>query len=421
MGGMNGVMQFDRETMRREGRAARPARPPWQPRSTANAENGGGPASRALPAMLDLAALSRTEPRPPGFIVDELLPRGYATLFSGDGGTGKSALALYLAVCVALGRPVWGQSSHQAPVMYLSFEDRDDVCHWRLSHICRHLGVSIADLHGHLHLLDGVDADATMFTFSGHEGPRITPLHAWVQDQIESTRSKLLVVDGVADVNAGGEIDRAAVKQFVRSMSRLTGPDGAVLLIGHVDKSAARESTTRQGYSGSTSWNNSVRARWYLRNATEPDDDGAPVRVPGKLVLEIQKSNLGPAGKAFQFQWADEARMFVPVEADQAPVATLQAAREGATHDWIVQACDTAWNDEDPVPAASAGGRPYWKAIQARADCPGELKGMAGAQRVKNFVEHLRADRRLVVMSVKRRNGKWTDYLASPNAAGSVE
>lgn len=398
-----------------ERRARRPAFGGRAPRDTTP-----GP---SLPVRLDLAALSASEPARPRFIVDEMLPVGYATLFAGDGGTGKSALALYLAVCVALGRPVWGMPTVRVPVMFLSFEDRADVLHWRLAHITRHLGITIADLAGHLHLLDGVDVNATLFAFDPRKGREVTGLYEWVSDQIEATGSRLLVVDGISDVNAASEIDRAAVKSFVRTMAQLTGPDGAVLLIGHVDKSAARNGDTRQGYSGSTSWNNSVRARWYLRPETESDDEGKEIVVPGRLVLEVQKANLAPTGQAFGFAWSDEARMFLPNDAPARSVATLETARSGALHDWVVLACDAADRVGDPVPTAMNGGsRTAWSVLSVRLDCPAELKGRPGRLRLAQVIEQLRSDGRLLAAGRRRANRHLRECLvtrAEPISTGA--
>lgn len=410
---MGGIVQMRADEARREADAARPERrarrPAFERREPRDTLQGP-----SLPVRLDLAALSRSEPARPRFVVDEILPIGYATLFAGDGGTGKSALALFLAACVALGRPVWGIPTLRVPVMFLSFEDRADVLHWRLAHIAQHLGISIADLAGHLHLLDGVDVNATLFAFDSRKGREVTGLYEWVADQIEATGSRLLVVDGVSDVNAASEIDRAAVKAFVRSMTQLTGPDGSVLLIGHVDKTAARNGDTRQGYSGSTGWNNSVRARWYLRPETQSDDEGKEIVVPGRLVLEVQKANLAPTGRTFGFAWSDEARMFLPDDAPAEPAATLQTARSGPLHDWVVSACDNADRAGDAIPAALNGGqRTAWSVLTARLDCPAEFKGRPGRLRLAQVIEQLRSDSRLISAGRRRANRHLRECLVT--------
>ncbi len=56
------------------------------------------------------------------FIVDGLIPQGVNVL-SGASKIGKSWLMLWLGLQVARGRPVWGMSTMQCDVLYLSLED----------------------------------------------------------------------------------------------------------------------------------------------------------------------------------------------------------------------------------------------------------------------------------------------------------
>lgn len=60
--------------------------------------------------------------RPPNFVVDTLLSQGLHVL-AGSPKVGKSWLALWLAVTVAKGEPVWGMSVKQGTTLYLCLED----------------------------------------------------------------------------------------------------------------------------------------------------------------------------------------------------------------------------------------------------------------------------------------------------------
>ena len=60
--------------------------------------------------------------RPPNFVVDSLLSQGLHIL-AGAPKVGKSWLALWLAVTVAKGEPVWGMSVRQGTTLYLCLED----------------------------------------------------------------------------------------------------------------------------------------------------------------------------------------------------------------------------------------------------------------------------------------------------------
>ena len=60
--------------------------------------------------------------RPPNFIIDSLLSQGLHIL-AGAPKVGKSWLALWLAVTVAKGEPVWGMFVRQGTTLYLCLED----------------------------------------------------------------------------------------------------------------------------------------------------------------------------------------------------------------------------------------------------------------------------------------------------------
>lgn len=60
--------------------------------------------------------------RPPDFLVDSLLSQGLHIL-AGSPKVGKSWLALWLAVTVAKGEPVWNMAVRQGATLYLCLED----------------------------------------------------------------------------------------------------------------------------------------------------------------------------------------------------------------------------------------------------------------------------------------------------------
>ena len=71
---------------------------------------------------IDGAALMSQPLRPPNFVVDSLLARGLHIL-AGSPKVGKSWLALWLAVTVAKGEPVWDMATKQSHTLYLCLED----------------------------------------------------------------------------------------------------------------------------------------------------------------------------------------------------------------------------------------------------------------------------------------------------------
>ncbi len=71
---------------------------------------------------IDADTLQSTAYEPVSFVVDDLLPQGLH-LLAGAPKIGKSWLALWLAVMVAKGDPIWGMGVKQGTTLYLCLED----------------------------------------------------------------------------------------------------------------------------------------------------------------------------------------------------------------------------------------------------------------------------------------------------------
>jgi len=362
---------------------------------------GNQPEGRCWPGPLDLVELSRLEPKPPGFIIPDWLPCGYATLFAGHGGVGKSGLALILAVCIALGIPFFGIPVERRKVRYLSCEDREGVLHWRLSRICAFLGVQMADLAGWLDVLDLVGHEVILYQPARDHSP-LTTAYRYLSAGMAEAKTQVLFVDGISDTYDGNENARAEVKAFVNSLLALIPPDsGAVILIGHVAKMAAN-SRTAEGYSGSTAWHNAVRARWYLYPESTISEDGGTDRT-GDLVLELQKSNLGPIDRAMTFSWDDAACMFVGKE-KACERHFDRNYRERQERDGIVAAFRSC---PDYVPAASSGQRTAYHVLSAQPNFPDSLRsGMTSRKRFWRHIEALRGIGNVIEDSITRKSDR---------------
>ena len=71
---------------------------------------------------IDADTLQSTAYEPVSFVVDDLLPQGLH-LLAGAPKIGKSWLALWLCLCAAQGKPLWGMGVKQGATLYLCLED----------------------------------------------------------------------------------------------------------------------------------------------------------------------------------------------------------------------------------------------------------------------------------------------------------
>lgn len=358
------------------------------------------------PQPLDLAALAVQTPPAPSFIIPDWMPCGYATMLSGHGGAGKSYIALALAVHIAAGIPWCGFNVQRCRVQYLSCEDRLDVLHWRLRHICEHLGLDMASLAGWLDVRDLVGHDTIIWQ------PEVftTPTYDVLAEQFRQSGAQVLVIDGITDAFGGDENSRWQVKAFVNALLALIDPcDGALLLQAHVNKECAKSNGTTEGYSGSTAWHNAVRARWYLHHETDQDQDSKTQKT-GALLLELQKSNLGRADQTITFRWHEGDRLFVgEVKAGGALNASLVANRDREERESILAAIAAVIERGDYVPAAATGNRTAYHVLLASGKMADSLGGAkANKKRFWRHIEHLRSMQQIRESCIRRANGHKT-------------
>lgn len=355
---------------------------------------------RSWPEPLDLQALGEYQPRPPQHIIEGWLPAGEVTLFAGHGGGGKSLVALYLAVCVALGRSPWGGlATEQRHVTVVSAEDNAEVEIWRLHWICAHLGVPLSRLAGVLDVLDWSHLDAELMVDVPHADAMLTAAYDELRATIDP--AGLLVLDGASDLYGASEIVRRQVRRFIRALRRLLDPAGAALLLAHVDKVAARDSTTTDRYSGSTAWHNSVRARWSLASESDSPD----------LVLTLAKANYAQAGSQVHLRWNADAHLYLPEAAtDGGIVAEIRERRERRD---ILRAFASCQAAGVYVPAAIVGRRTSWHVLSQRAEFPASLEHEDRTTRAR-FLRHIEALRHTALIStgtVRRSNRHETEIF----------
>lgn len=236
------------------------------------------------------------------WLVRDLIPDRTVTLFSGDGGTGKSLLALQLAVGVATGCGWLGMPAKPGRVIVLSAEDDDDELHRRTDDILREIGRSYDDLGG-LTLRSLAGEDALLAVESGLALMQ-SELFAELERRAEDEAPALVVIDTLADVYPANENDRMKVRQFIGILRGLSiRQKCAVLLLGHPSLSGL---SSGSGASGSTAWNNSVRSRLYLWRVTSDGHEPNPDR----RVLGTMKANYGRVGGEIAMTW--QRGVFVP-------------------------------------------------------------------------------------------------------------
>ncbi len=258
-------------------------------------------AGKALrhPQVLDWSSLPEDPPEP-AFVIPGWMPDGVVTLFAAHGGTGKSFMSVYIALCLATGRHPFnsGEQIPRVKVVLYSAEDNMLVMHSRFARYMRLMGIAAGDLVGWLLVLDATESDNVLFVGDQTTNGRTTARFTWLERQVADFAGEVLIFDNASDAMDANENDRAKVRQFMSTLKRLAR---AVLLLAHVDAmSSMAEPGEAKGYSGSTGWHNSARSRWFM--SKEKDSE--------YIVLTLPKVNYAKAGGEVVIQWSDQHKVF---------------------------------------------------------------------------------------------------------------
>ena len=251
-------------------------------------------------AWNDIEAVTRE------WLIPNWLPANTVTLFTGQGGTGKSWLTLQVACQIASHAEgmAWGDESYETPkvsesndsieqtpqhIVFATYEDEPAEIKRRLNALCYSFDWIAAErktIETHLHIVDmrgvgsvwgpGLDKHISVTGELLRSGEALRKV-------CEDIRARLLILDPLSGAFGGNENDRTAVYDFVSSF-RGWGDAAkcAMLVIGHLPK------TPGVGFSGSTAWEASARAMWLLGAKTDEGNDSEETTY---YALQHTKSN----------------------------------------------------------------------------------------------------------------------------------
>ena len=230
--------------------------------------------NRSRKRIIDYASPPYTgEIKPVSWVIPEWLERGVVTLLSGRGMTGKSRLALQVAVKMAVEgeTAVFGDNAPlfctrgYGNTLFISWEDDHDEYHRRLNSIIGNDANAIEAVNKRMNYLY-LDGSNPIWSPNASGSSHISTLGSrstiWndIDDYIDTVivqEPDMIVIDTVAAGYLGDENARSLVRSFLSELTKWAyDRHSAILLIGHPSKSS--------DVSGSTDWENGVRSAWQL-------------------------------------------------------------------------------------------------------------------------------------------------------------
>ena len=222
------------------------------------------------------AASVRGPIAPRQWVLEGWFPARTVAMLFGAGGVGKTLMMQQFANCVAQGEPFLGIDTMAMPVLSVMCEDDAEEVKRRQLNINEWLGVDeFGEGPEDLHLWPRVGDDNVLVTWpSGGKdepGAFYEQLCAKVAAVKGDADSVLVILDTAADMFGGNENERRTVNTFIKTYlgSIVINYNATVILLAHPSLSGL---SSGSGLSGSTAWENSVRARAYLAREADSDD-----------------------------------------------------------------------------------------------------------------------------------------------------
>jgi RecA-family ATPase len=253
-------------------------------------------------SLIPAAGLLATLPPRRDWVIDGFLPSKIVAAVIAAGGTGKSYLAMHIAVCVASGTALFGkhQPRSAAKVVFISGEDDQHELQRRLHKVVAGLSPQARLLvNQNLQFIDLADS-FELFTERNNKGEiDITKIPGLICHQVTNQIGSdigLVIVDPVARFRGGEENLAADATRFVQSLQQIRDQlNTSVLCLHHVNKGAG-SGGSQNNARGSSAFIDGVRLVFQLNTLLEPEIRklyGRSSTLPQLLSLQSVKSNYG--------------------------------------------------------------------------------------------------------------------------------
>ena len=258
--------------------------------------------------VLDLSEWTPSRNRPTGYRLTPLLAEGLPNMIFGDGGVGKSMVALWLSTMVTEGMQEPFECS-PGNVLYLDWEMEAEEAQGRLRRIAEGMGLPTPPR-----------------VFYRRCAGRLVDDVEWLAETVQSKGIDLVVVDSAVPACGGNPNEPESVQALFYGLRQL---EVTSLIVAHVSKNTADGPVTTPY--GSVFWSNLSRNVWQAQKDQELGEDSMVV------ALWHRKTNVGPLLKPVSLKITFSPSFSVervptaerPVLTSKPPLAEQMAAKLG--------------------------------------------------------------------------------------------
>lgn len=245
-------------------------------------------------------------------VIEDFLPKGFVTTIYSAGGTGKSTLAMNMAVKIAAADG-WddvdflGHKVNGGAVVILTAEDPEVILHRRfratVDVVAAEIGISREEaferVAKNLSIVNTFEYSVQLFTLDGFLNTtlKVTPYYTSFLELLKQIKNlQLVIIDTKSQYSPAEGKGNVIVTQEMTHYRMMTKETGASVMLLHHTSKASRDGsqTGAQAFRDETALFDGVRAAWYLRSCktSELQSSGIDDSTSGKyLFLENSKNN----------------------------------------------------------------------------------------------------------------------------------
>jgi AAA domain/Bifunctional DNA primase/polymerase, N-terminal len=249
---------------------------------------------RTLPPTLTLKELREGNFPRTVYTVGDLVMQGVVNCFYGNGGTGKTTIAIQMGIAVSSGRPLFERDTIKSPVLLVLAEDSPGEIKPRVEGAIKDLGIKNPDdLDCEIWPLPGEEISIARINEEGKTV--LLPFYYLLEKKLAAKSGLFVVLDSLADIAQMGEAARLPVNAFFKKVlgGLAVKYNATILVLAHPSKASMADGSY---YSGSTAYRNAVRNMIVLKE----------IKGTSFRSLERLKNNYANDKERIVVAWADD-------------------------------------------------------------------------------------------------------------------